>query len=69
MWDFPQYTSRQQGFSSLSQGFLEVAGAAARAGVGARTQVSKTALNIRCKLSLEYLQILVAAVENLGPND
>ena len=62
MWDFPQFTFGERAFSSLSWGFLE----AAKAGAGARAgaQASKTTLKIRCKLSSEYLGILVAAAGN-----
>ena len=47
MWDFLQYTSREQTFNGLSWGFLEAAKAGA--GVRVRAQVSKTALKIRYK--------------------
>ena len=44
-------------------------GARAGAGVGAGVQASKTALRIHCKLSSEYLEILVAVAGALATRD
>ena len=65
MWDFSQYTSREQAFNGFFQGSLNAAKAEARARIGA--QAFKTALKIHYKLFLEYLKTSVAAVGDFGP--
>ena len=55
-------------FSGLFQGFSKVAGAAARAGAGARARTSRTALKICYKSFSEYLGILIAVAGDFGPN-
>ena len=62
MWNFSQYTFREQAFSLLWSA-LEITRAGTRVGAEARVWVSKTVLRICCKLSLEYLRILIAAAE------
>ena len=61
MWDFLQYTSREQAFNGLFRGSLKVTRAGAGESVEAGVWASRTALRIRCKLFLEYLGISVAA--------
>ena len=66
MWDFLQYTSGEYAFS-FSQSSLEMTGAGVGVDIG--VQASKTALRIFCKLSLEYLEILVAEIGTLATGD
>ena len=67
MWNFLQYTSREQAFKSLSQSSLELVGAKTRVGMG--VQASKTVLKICYKLFLIYLGILILAVETTMRGD
>lgn len=60
-----QYTSEEQVFNGLSQGFLKVV----RAGTGVETEVqaSRTVPKICCKSFSEYLGTSVATAESFSP--
>ena len=63
MWDFPQYTSKEQAFSGLFRSSLEAVGAGTRA----KAWASKTALKICCKSFSKYLRTLVAVAGDFSP--
>ena len=78
MWDFLQYIFSERAFS-LFWGVLEItevgarveAGVEARAeaGVEVRVQISRTALKVCCKSSLEYLRTSVALTDKVSKNE
>ena len=55
MWDILQYTPGEWAFN-FSQGSAKVTRVEVQIGAGIRVWASKTALNIRCKSYLEYLE-------------